>query len=361
MKILMIGTDKRLFDPGSDIENRFIEYAKLFDELHVIVFTRKGFKEYNLLPNLRLYPTNSWNRWWYIFDAVRIGRRIKMMDIVSAQDPFECGIVAWCIARYIKAKLQLQIHTDFLNKNFFSESFLNRLRVIIARFLLPQANCIRVVSARIKNSLQKQMNIKERCITILPIFVDKEYFQKNYIKTNIRSKYSFASHIILAASRFTREKNISMGIQAMKEIRKFYPNALLLFVGDGPEKKKMQTLIDKHDLHKNVIIESWIDDLRPYYGAADIFIITSHYEGYGRTAVEAALYDKPVIMTDVGIAIGSVVPVEDVSVLSKRIIEILGSDDKKNQIVARQREFLLTLPSRREYQHLFSDQFNACI
>jgi hypothetical protein len=60
MKILMIGTDRKAFEDGSDVEGRLKGYAALFDELHIIIFTRRGFIERAPSSALRLYPTNSW-------------------------------------------------------------------------------------------------------------------------------------------------------------------------------------------------------------------------------------------------------------------------------------------------------------
>jgi Glycosyltransferase len=171
--------------------------------------------------------------------AYRIGGRLKNIDVVSAQDPFECGFAAWLIARRLKAKLQFQIHTDFLSPCFVQESFVNKMRVCVAKFLLPRADGIRVVSERIKNSIivNCKLKIDNSEIVVLPIFVDVEQISKNKETHNIHSRYPSASHIILMASRFTREKNILMGLRAMQEVVKRYPKALLLLVGDGPENK----------------------------------------------------------------------------------------------------------------------------
>ncbi|MCF1193517.1 hypothetical protein LRR18_18150, partial [Mangrovimonas sp. AS39] len=79
-----------------------------------------------LLQNIFLYPTNSWNRWGYILDAIKQARKLKHsglhIDVVTAQDPFECGVVAFFVSRILGAKLHLQVHIDFLNPYFRAES-----------------------------------------------------------------------------------------------------------------------------------------------------------------------------------------------------------------------------------------------
>ncbi|MDO8590816.1 MAG: hypothetical protein Q7R65_02445, partial [bacterium] len=172
MKVLSISSDRKIFEEGSAVRARTVEYANLFEELHIIIFSKRGkLKTGNLqlTANCWLYSTNSWNRWLYIFDAVRIGKIIiencklsrsagsgevgkienSLNDfVVSSQDPFECGLTALKIARCFKLPLHVQIHTDFLSSYFVSQSFLNRIRVFIASRVLSRANAIRVVSQR---------------------------------------------------------------------------------------------------------------------------------------------------------------------------------------------------------------------
>jgi len=163
------------------------------------------------------------------------------------------------------------------------------------------------------------------------------------------------------ASRFTYEKNILMGVRAMQEVIKKHPKALLLLVGDGPEKSKIQKYIHKHNLQQNVIIKPWTENIYQYYKSADIFMMTSFYEGYGRTAIEAAYQNVPVIMTDVGIAIGSVVPIGHHKQLATSLIELIEHPDIRKRIVSEQKAFLSSLPSRDEYNELFKNQFNTCV
>ena len=155
MKVLMISTDRLIFTTGSEVRRRMLDYGELFTELRVIVFTNKklNYQKEQLTENIFVYPTNSINRFGYLWQAIRIGK-IILGDgqdwVITSQDPFETGLVAWWLKRQKKINWQAQIHTDFLSPFFARESWLNWLRVKMARWLLPQADKIRVVSERIK-------------------------------------------------------------------------------------------------------------------------------------------------------------------------------------------------------------------
>ncbi|MDO8555221.1 MAG: glycosyltransferase family 4 protein [bacterium] len=375
MKVLSIGSDKNLFVEGSNVRRRILEYGSLVEELHVIVFSKRKLqgRDYVLrvADNIFLYPTNSWSKWFYIFDALKIAKLIlKNSDqwLVTAQDPFESGLAGWFIKRKLRIPLQLQIHTDFLSPYFRRESVLNKIRTIIAKFLIPRADCLRVVSQRIKESL-KTINYKLKTEPIvLPIFVDAEKIKNSPIKTNLHDKYPQFDFIILMASRLTKEKNISMAIEAMQNITKKYPRAGFVIVGDGPEKENYELLVTSYLLQKNVIFESWSSDLVSYCKTADLFLLTSNYEGYGMAVIEAMIAGCSVIMTDVGLAgellkndvNGVVIPVGDKLKLQEAVLRVIENPDLKIMLKENGQKTVISLCSKEEYLKNYQNSWLAC-
>ncbi|RJQ32449.1 glycosyltransferase [Candidatus Parcubacteria bacterium] len=327
MKILSIGTDRKIFDENSEVRKRVIEYGKLAEELHIVILTQKSKvktqndkSKLSISNNAFIYLTNSRNKLFYIFDAIKIGKKIienwklkiensSDKPLVTCQDPFETGFIGWRIARKFKLPLQLQVHTDFLSPYFWKESFLNKIRVLLGKFLIKRADSIRVVSERIKQSLLQATSYKlQTKVTVLPIFVDTEKIKNTPIKTDLHKKYPQFDFIILMASRFSKEKNIELAIGAFSEVVKIHPKVGLIIVGSGQEKQNYEPACRrgrsriKKELQKNIIIENWTDDLASYYKTTDLFLLTSNYEGYGRTLVEAAAVGCKIISSDAGVA-----------------------------------------------------------
>ena len=306
----MISSDRKIFEGGSPVERRMIEYGALVEELHLIVFTQSGFENKNLGRNISVYPTNSKNKWHYVRDAVRIGKALGNINLVTAQDPFEAGLSAWRIARKLKAKLQLQVHTDFLSPFFTRESFLNVLRVRVARFLLPRASCVRVVSERIKNSLAVSLGLPVTKITVLPIFTDTKRIRNASVQFDLHREYPQFDFIVLMASRLTPEKNIALALRAFQKVVKKYPKTGLVVVGEGRQMHTLGLLATSLNLQGNIIFGGWQADLISYYKTADLFLLTSNYEGYGMTLIEAAATGCPIVSTDVGV-VGTVINAEN--------------------------------------------------
>lgn len=370
MKVLMISRDAGILQEGSDAQKRMMEYGALADELHIIVFAMRDFKissfKFQVSRNVWVYPTNSRNKWFYIYDAYIVAKRIiqipssKFQDsLITVQDPFETGIVGWLVARKYRVPLQLQIHTDPFSPYFARESVLNKIRVWIAKFLIPRASHIRVVSERVKHSVISSFKFQVSRVSVLPIFVDVQKIKNAPIKTDLRTKYPQFDCIALMASRFTKEKNIPMAIDAMAEVAKKHPKAGLVIVGSGPEEEKLKT--KSYKLKTNVVFEPWTDDLASYYKTADIFVLTSNYEGYGRTVIEAEAVGCPVIMTDVGIAgevithgeNGLIVPVGDARAFADTLISVI---EKKAML----RAGLSQQPTKEEFLVAYKKTWEQC-
>jgi len=131
------------------------------------------------------------------------------------------------------------------------------------------------------------------------------------------------------------EKNVPALIKALAIVVKKYPNTVLMIVGDGPERKKLEKLVAKLELENNVVFIGAVkpDKVVNYYGLCDTLVLPSNFEGWGRVVVEACACGKPVIMTDVGCAgeviingkSGLVVPVGNVEALAEKLIYLINN------------------------------------
>ncbi len=328
MNVISIGTDRKLFEEGSAVRQRMVAYGNRVGEMHIIVFTVRGYTPQQLAHNVWVYPTNSRSKFFYIQDARRVAatcirqKKYTAADtIVSVQDPFETGLVGIFLKKRFGMRLQVQVHTDFLSPYFWRHSVLNFLRSFIAWRVVPRADTVRVVSQRIARSLVEHFpDIDRTKISVLPIYTDATRFQA--IAATSTDKYPQFSDVILMVSRLAPEKNIALAIRVFKKILADFPTVGLVIVGDGPEKKRLQRLCAKLGLGEAVVFEPWTNDVAPYYAAANIFLSTSLYEGYGLTLLEAAAAGKTIVTSDVGIA-GDVLRDN----VSARVCRVANEDD----------------------------------
>ncbi len=369
MKVLMISTDREIFRPASPARRRMVECGGLFSELHIIVFVpaSAGFKTEKISLNALAYPTNSRSKFLYILDAYRLAARVIKENIaddfvITAQDPFETGLVGFLLKKKFSIPLQLQAHTDFLSPYFRSESWLNYLRVLLALRLLRRANGIRVVSERIRVSLARVLGASAECAEVLPIFVDAKAIAL-VPAAPIAERYPAHDFVVIMASRLSKEKNIQLAIKAMVEVVKKYPKALLLIVGEGEELMRLRELARELGLSQNIAFLPWTDNLASYYKAADAYLLTSNHEGYGRSAVEAVAAGLPIVMTDVGVAgeivvdgaNGFVVPVGDGNAVTRAIIRLIAEPELRKAFASESARVASKFPTKETYLRLYRE------
>jgi glycosyltransferase involved in cell wall biosynthesis len=348
MKILMISSDPTVLEDTATAE-RIEEYRRLVDELYFVVIAGK----------LNV---------WAFFRAYRDGARILRERgpegfLITAQDPSERWLVAWLLARAYRAPLEVQVHTDIMSPYLLAESVKNKLRLRIAKFILPRSDCIRVVSRRILQSLTLWNAALAPHSTILPIYVDVARFRALH---RVKEHGAFR---FLMVSRLTREKNIALAIHAFAEIAEEFRDAKLIIVGDGPYRKRLEALALAYKLMRGrVVFEGWQEDVSRQFQYASCYLMTSYYEGYGRAVVEALAAGLPVIMTDVGVAgeivenekSGLIVPVGDKQKLVHAMKRIMADSYLRRSMYENCRTALAAYPSKEEYLCTYKNRWLSC-
>ena len=371
ISVLSISFDRGIFNESSEPQNRVISQGKKFKEIHVIVFSKFGsnLKPQKLAENIWIYPTNSLSRFLHIHRAKSLGRKILKGNsgswIVTAQDPFESGLSALEISKEFSIPFYVQVHTDFLSPWFSKGSFFNKLRLAISRDVLSEADGIRVVSKRVRDSIIDS-DIKIKCaIDILPVYVESNYLEGNLKSDFLSKKYPDFKFIILTVSRLSKEKDIETAIKVLANVSGKYFHAGLVVVGNGREESRLKRVASNLGVADRVIFEGEVKhvDLWKYYASANIFLQTSLFEGFGRSLVEATLLKCPFLSTDVGIASDlvcgdvSVCKVRDEECLSFGIMRFINDGNlrvKKSQEALENLEKIIIL-DKEKYLNSYAD------
>lgn len=372
MNILVINLDKGIFSRDSASLARLKEYCQLVEKIFVIVWTNKKEEPITFQDKLFIYPTNSSCRLFYFLDSWRLAQKItekNKIDLIFTQDPFETGLVGWLLSKIKKIPLQIQIHTDFLSPHFGRESFINKVRLFLAKFLTPSAKSLRVVSERIKRSITASIKFPAEKIFVLPIFVDVKKIQEAVVTVDLHQKYPQFNFVILMASRLTRGKNISLAIEAMCDLVKKNPKVGLIIVGNGPEEKKFKLQVVNYNLQDWIKFETWTNDIYSYYKTADLFLLTSNYEGYGLSVIEAMAAGCPVIMTEVGCAVeivrngenGLIIPVGDKDKLVAAINYLISNQELQQRLVEDAKKVVNQLPTKNDYLNCYKESWDKTV
>ncbi len=109
------------------------------------------------------------------------------------------------------------------------------------------------------------------------------------------------SRTILAVGRLVPQKRHAVLIDAFAQVHDELPGWSIQIVGEGPLREDLGRQIERLNLSPRVKLCGQINDLRPFYAAAGIFVLPSAHEGTSNALLEAAASGLPCIVTDTAV------------------------------------------------------------
>ena len=114
---------------------------------------------------------------------------------------------------------------------------------------------------------------------------------------NINNNYK----IILAIGRFSEQKDYPNLLNAIQLFKAENETPFkLLIAGDGELRSSIESLLDELDIKDEVILLGRRNDIPKLMSAADLFVLSSKYEGFGLVVAEAMACKCLVVATDCG-------------------------------------------------------------
>ena len=159
------------------------------------------------------------------------------------------------------------------------------------KIFYKKANKVISISKELGSDLKKLTNSNIQ--TIYNAAFDKEIYKKSKEKNNFKKNCK----IILNVARFEKQKNHLMLLKAFKTTVKKI-NCKLILVGYGSEERNIKKFIKFNNLSKKVFIYKNSKNSYKFYKIADLFVLTSLYEGFGNVLVEAGMFKVPIISTN---------------------------------------------------------------
>jgi glycosyltransferase involved in cell wall biosynthesis len=106
-------------------------------------------------------------------------------------------------------------------------------------------------------------------------------------------------------------------LEAFGRVAGSYPSARLVIVGDGPERGRLEEQAARLGVAAQTLFSGHQSDVRPYYGAADLFVLPSHTEGSPNALLEAMAAGVPSVATRVG-GVPEIAPGEETALVVER-------------------------------------------
>lgn len=283
---------------------------KEFSPLHLkkkFLGLSKGLKPY-ILARGKPFHKRIWNTDFYLLPsglffwplAIPLAFYlclVKRIEVVIAQSPLIEGFVGAIIKKILGKELIVEMHGDwkegtFLSKKRKFEVIEKKITPFLAKFSLKNADKIRAISIFTKKEAIKISGLKP--YFLFPTFTDIDIF--------LEEKGTLWQDFILFVGALSLVKNIRILIEAFSKIEKEFPNFKLTIIGEGPERKNLESKVKSLNLGNKVEFKGRLslEETKNIMKKCYCFVLPSLSEGLGRVLMEAEALGKPVIGSRVG-------------------------------------------------------------
>lgn len=257
-------------------------------------------------------------------------RRAKA-DVVHIHWPNPTAVLAYLASGH-RGKLVFTYHSDIVRQRKMAVAFMP-----ILRYALSRAAAIIVSSPNYVEGSDVLRQFRDRC-RVIPFGVSVDHFSQYDMSEVRRLRELYGPRIVLGVGRMVYYKGFEHLVRAMTNVA-----GHLLIIGKGPLRENLDQLVQDLGLRERVTLLSEVDDIRPYYHAADVFALSSvmRSEAFGIVQLEAMACGKPVVNTqlDSGVPFvslhgvsGLTVPPADSVALGKAIEQLLNQVDRKHEL-----------------------------
>jgi glycosyltransferase involved in cell wall biosynthesis len=221
--------------------------------------------------------------------------KFKKCIIISNQNFANIAtILALGNIKEIKTILIERNHLDEL-KNYkgFFDCLKKNLLLILIKILYKNSNAIVGISKKLSYDLSSFIGSKVH--TIYNPSLEDSIIRNNDIQKIAVNK---SKKIIISVGFLEKQKDHLTILKAISILKKNHKNFLLILIGRGSQLNILKKYIKVNKLQRYVKIYQDINNATYFYKIADLFILSSIYEGFGNVVVEALKHKCPVITSN---------------------------------------------------------------
>lgn len=160
----------------------------------------------------------------------------------------------------------------------------------------------------VNSEFDRQLAIKNKITKpekIITIFNGIDFHKLRFLTRERARQFLFRSvnppqsPLIGTVANFYKNKGLNFLILAAAKIKKLQLNWQFMIIGEGPERQKLQELIQKLELENHVLLAGKIPDAYQYLKAFDLFVLPSVKEGQPWVILEAMTAEVPIVATNI--------------------------------------------------------------
>ena len=275
----------------------------------------------------------------------------KKIHLVVTQDPHATGLVGSYLKKHFGIPLIVNIHGDFWSREWQRERLSHLIKRYIQHEVIRVADGIRAVSDGIRLSMEKKGIPRDR-IRVIHTPINTNLFgqltkEQQVFEQKLRYKYG-DRFVIAFCGRLVAAKNLPFMIDVVRELMKRRKDFFMLIIGDGPMKQQVAEKISSAGAESRVAMLPGKpqNELVVYYHLADLLLLLSTNESFGKVIIEAGLAGTPCLASATTGAqhiiqdgsTGFIVPINDLTATADVLEEMIDYREQTKDLGSRARD-----------------------
>jgi glycosyltransferase involved in cell wall biosynthesis len=318
------------------IRNLLHEFARLDKSNEFIAYIAKP-------DALQYLPANIGTRWVSNNPYKRLG--FDLARAVRADMP-DVLHVQYTGPLFTKVPLVVSVHdVSYLEyPQYFTPQRARQLRITVKR-TVESAGAVLTVSEYSRRAILRHYRIDPEKVVVVPNAVSSEFrpIERQTAQAALQAKFGLSGPFILMVGDLQPRKNHLGLLHAFEELTRAYPQLLhhLVFVGkDTWYTKEVRRAIERSSVKDRVHLTGFVNDadLIHFYGACDLFVFPSFYEGFGLPILEAMACGRAVVcsnttaMPEVANAAGILFDPGSVREMTRAMADVLLDHDLRQRL-----------------------------
>ncbi len=213
-------------------------------------------------------------------------------DLVVSYLEGQCSRI---LSAYERKKIAW-IHTTFNTKEEAIAPFKSFDEAINCYSVFNKIAC---VSKMVEEKFNEHFELSNKTCVIHNLLDVDDIIEKSTVSQSLISKSDNFYNIVSVGKLDNSIKGFDRIVRIHKHLLDDGINNKLYIIGDGKDKTKLEVLIEKLNVSESVILTGFVENPYKYVKKADLFVCSSHKEGYSTAVTEALVLGVPVISTDV--------------------------------------------------------------
>lgn len=260
-------------------------------DISLILLKKEG-PYLDLLPNyIRVVDLNTFRVRNSIIPLINAINKIKPDTILSTMGHLNLLVLA---TRFLfKGNPKVIVREANTPSKRISKK--ERILIQVYKYLYSKADLIIAQCNEMKHDIMKVFNIKDEKIVYIYNPLDIEA-----IKEQARKKNPFNPNKVnfLSVGRLTVQKGFDILINAFAILVKETPNAHLTILGEGNLKQELMEQAVTMGIEKNISFVGFKSNPYPYYKYADVYVLSSRWEGFPNSLLEALACGTKIVATN---------------------------------------------------------------